>query len=65
MVDFVAQVLKQKRVKVIGVCFGHQIIARALGVKVGRNPDGWEAAVNDVQLSSRGKEIFGTDVLVS
>lgn len=34
-------------------------------MKVGRNDDGWEAAVTDVNLSGRGKELFGgKDVLV-
>lgn len=50
--------------RIIGVCFGHQIVARALGVKVGRNPDGWEAAVMDVYLSPKGEEIFGKTTLV-
>lgn len=26
----------------VGICFGHQIIAHALGGEVGRNPQGWE-----------------------
>jgi len=29
------------RVPVFGACFGHQAIAKALGGKVERNPDGW------------------------
>ncbi len=49
----------------IGVCFGHQIVGRALGAKVGRNDDGWEAAVTDLRLSEKGKEIFKQDRLVS
>ena len=33
---------------------------------MGRNEQGWEAAVNEVQLTSKGKELFGgKDVLVS
>lgn len=32
-------------VKIVGICFGHQLIARALGGKVGLNPKGWEIAV--------------------
>lgn len=30
-----------KKVPMFGACFGHQVIARALGAKVGHNPDGW------------------------
>jgi GMP synthase-like glutamine amidotransferase len=56
--------LKQDRIRIIGVCFGHQILGRALGVKVGRSDDGWEISVLPVQLSAKGKEIFQQDTLV-
>lgn len=49
---------------VVGICFGHQIIARALGSRVGRNPNGWEVAVSDVNLTEPGKELFGREILV-
>jgi hypothetical protein len=49
---------------VVGVCYGHQIVGRALDAPVGRNEKGWEAAVNAVELSPKGKEIFGVDKLV-
>lgn len=67
LVEFTAEVLKQDRVRLIGVCFGHQIIGRAMGVKVGRNEAGWEAAVTEVGLTERGKEVLGIkgDTLVS
>ncbi|TDZ54280.1 putative glutamine amidotransferase-like protein [Colletotrichum trifolii] len=45
-------------VRVIGICFGHQITARALGVEVKRSELGWEVAVVDVNLTPKGKEIF-------
>ena len=64
LVDYTAKILAETQVRVIGVCFGHQIVGRALKVKVGRNPGGWEAAVNDVQLTEKGKELFGVDKLV-
>ena len=57
--------LAQDRVRMIGVCFGHQIIARAMGVTVGRNDDGWESAVNEVQLTAKGKELFQKEKIVS
>jgi GMP synthase-like glutamine amidotransferase len=65
LVEYVTMVLTETDVRVIGVCFGHQIVGRALKAGVGRNPDGWEAAVNDVQLTEKGKEVFGTDKIVS
>ncbi|ERF68940.1 hypothetical protein EPUS_08174 [Endocarpon pusillum Z07020] len=63
LVDFTAEILKQDRIRLIGVCFGHQIIGRAMGVKVGRNEAGWEAAVDDFDLSERGKQLFGKEKL--
>jgi GMP synthase-like glutamine amidotransferase len=56
--------LKQDRIRIIGVCFGHQILGRAAGAKVGRSDDGWEISVLPVQLTAKGKEIFQQDTLV-
>lgn len=53
------------RVKVVGVCFGHQIVGRALGVKVDRNDKGWEVSVTEIKLSETGRAVFGSDTLVS
>jgi Glutamine amidotransferase class-I len=64
LVDFTRQVLAQERVRIIGVCFGHQIVGRAIGVKVGRSPGGWEASVTAIDLTKRGQEIFGRPALV-
>ncbi|KAL7275651.1 hypothetical protein RUND412_001384 [Rhizina undulata] len=59
LVEFVRNVLEsQSRVRIVGVCFGHQIIGRALGAKVERNEKGWEAAVTEIQLTAKGKELF-------
>ena len=65
MVDFVKKILfEQKRVRLVGVCFGHQIIGRALGQKVGRSEGGWEISVTPMQLTEKGKEVFGVEELV-
>ena len=57
--------LGQKRVKLIGVCFGHQIVGRALGAPVARSEKGFEMSVIELNLSARGKELFdGKDKLV-
>jgi GMP synthase-like glutamine amidotransferase len=64
LVEFTKKILKQDRIRIIGVCFGHQILGRALGVKVGRSDDGWEISVLPVELSAKGKEIFQQDTLV-
>ena len=36
----VASLLTQKK-KLLGICFGHQLIALCLGARVGRAPQGW------------------------
>jgi hypothetical protein len=64
LVEFTTEVLKQWRVRLIGVCFGHQIIGRAMGVKVDRSDKGWETSVVAVDLTKRGQEIFGRPSLV-
>jgi hypothetical protein len=64
LVDFTKKALNSGRVRTIGVCFGHQIMARAMGTKVGRNADGWEIAVIPVDLTPKGKELFKVDRLV-
>jgi len=59
LVEFTKKVLDQNRVRIVGVCFGHQVVGRAMGVKVGRSPGGWEASVTAIDLTKRGQEIFG------
>ncbi|EDN07986.1 GMP synthase [Histoplasma capsulatum] len=63
LVDFISKILTQDRVRIIGVCFGHQILGRALGAKVGPNEQGWEISVHDMNLTDKGKELFGTNKL--
>lgn len=65
LVGFTEKLLKQDRIRIIGVCFGHQILGRALGAKVGRSDNGWEIAVLPVELTAKGKEVFQQDSLVS
>jgi len=44
--------------KIIGICFGHQIVAQALGGTVELNEKGWEIAVRKVTLSPDSKDLF-------
>lgn len=65
LVEFVQQaVATGGRAKVVGVCFGHQIVGRALGAKVAVNEKGWEVSVTEIKLSAKGREVFGSDALV-
>lgn len=38
--------------KVLGICFGHQVLGRSLGAKIGRSLKGWDIGVRTVHLSS-------------
>ncbi|KPM35446.1 hypothetical protein AK830_g11115 [Neonectria ditissima] len=61
LVDFTRAAIDSGRVRVVGVCFGHQIVGRAAGARLGKSDRGWEVAVTDVDLTAKGKEIFGLD----
>jgi GMP synthase (glutamine-hydrolysing) len=40
---------------VLGVCFGHQLVAHALGGRVERNPRGREAGTGEIRLTDAGR----------
>ncbi|KAH6614000.1 class I glutamine amidotransferase-like protein [Boeremia exigua] len=63
LVAFTEVILRLNRVRLVGVCFGHQIIGRALGSRVGRSDAGWEIAVLPVELTELGKQVFGQETL--
>lgn len=65
LVEFTKQVLAQRRVRIVGVCFGHQIIGRALNAKVDRSDKGWELSVLAIDLTKKGQELFSQASLVS
>ena len=44
------QTLHQNKTKLIGICFGHQIIAEALGGSVKNSPKGWHVGVDSISL---------------
>lgn len=39
----------------LGVCFGHQLLAVASGGQVERNPKGWELGTSQVELTEAGR----------
>lgn len=63
LLDYIKQAY-QAEIPIAGFCYGHQIIARALGGEVILNPGGYELGVQEVTLSSRGVELLGTETLV-
>jgi GMP synthase (glutamine-hydrolysing) len=44
----------ERETPMLGVCFGHQILAHTLGGRVEKNPKGWELGVQEVELSQAG-----------
>lgn len=53
-VDHVRAWLREGK-PMLGVCFGHQVMARASGGHVGRNPSGWEVGTVKVTLTPDGR----------
>jgi len=47
------QELHTNKIKIIGICFGHQIIAQSLGGKVAKNKRGWEIGVTATHVVNR------------
>ncbi|KAK2608581.1 hypothetical protein QQS21_002928 [Conoideocrella luteorostrata] len=63
LVEYIRQVLTASKTPVVGICFGHQIIGRALGATTGRAPGGWEVSVEKVDLCDQGQQLFGVSSL--
>lgn len=57
------RLVNETTLPIVGICFGHQVLARSLGAQVGRNPKGLEAGVHGVQLNATGKTLFSRDRL--
>lgn len=47
--EFVKE-LHRNKVKTIGICFGHQMIAHALGGEVTKSPKGWGVGIRDFKI---------------
>lgn len=43
--------LHKEKVKLLGICFGHQVISRALGGKTGRSVNGWEVGLKKISVT--------------
>ncbi|TCD67628.1 hypothetical protein EIP91_012193 [Steccherinum ochraceum] len=55
-IKLIAEAMSWDDVK--GICFGHQIIARALGSPCVPNGGKWEVGITEVQLTEIGRQLF-------
>lgn len=49
--------IHRRRVRLLGVCFGHQAVALALGGEAGLNPKGWDIGLKELTLTDAAKEL--------
>lgn len=54
--NFIRQVYKQQ-VPIVGVCFGHQILAKALGGKVEKFSGGWKVGFENLRIQEKKKQV--------
>lgn len=46
------------KISLLGICFGHQVVASALSGKVTVNPKGWEMGAHSFALNEAGQALF-------
>ena len=65
---FIVQ-LRQAEIKLIAICFGHQLVAQVFGGKVTKSDKGWGVGVHEVQVVAKKRwmepELTTCSVLVS
>ena len=51
LIAFVRE-LHRRRKKIVGICFGHQLVAQALGGRTEKSPKGWGVGIHGYRFSS-------------
>ena len=57
LLDLIIRII-EKEVPLVGLCFGHQAIAKALGGQVTRSKTGWNIGCVPVELTTGGENIL-------
>ena len=55
LISFVSDLINNKKY-ILGICFGHQLVAKCLGAEVKKNPLGWELGSYKISLSEDGNK---------
>ncbi|KAJ4847914.1 hypothetical protein Tsubulata_011750 [Turnera subulata] len=50
--------LDSMKKKILGICFGHQILCRALGGKTGRASSGWDMGITKIHFPPSSAKLF-------
>jgi GMP synthase-like glutamine amidotransferase len=64
LIDLIRAAYAQQ-IPLVGICYGFQLMSRALGGLVTENPMGSELTVTNVTLTPLGQELIGDGSLVS
>ncbi|KAG0203425.1 hypothetical protein BGX28_004283 [Mortierella sp. GBA30] len=64
LVSFVQHLPKDKNApKLVGICFGHQIIGRAYSARVGKSESGWELGWTSTELTETGNRFWEDSIM--
>lgn len=55
---WIKSAIANTKVRFFAVCFGHQVVAEAMGGKVEKNSRGWEVGWQQIDLNTLGKSLF-------
>ena len=61
ILNAVKKIMHRRDLMLMGICLGHQLIARALGLEVKRSSNPKHGEVEVLKLSPRAQEIIGTN----
>ena len=68
LIDFVRELDRRKK-KIVGICFGHQLVAQALGGKTEKSPKGWGVGLHSYRFKEmpawNDRQLPGFSILVS